>query len=266
MATARPFAYNTGAQISGTIQVGNLSVGTPTSGFTNSPQYWNGPDEDSRYIIAHPTPSGNQPNPAAIPAYVGFWGCNKNDSDFISLSEYVAAQNGTPQSFSSATDASTWLTNNGFWNSYVTGYFYYRWQITQAKETPPNSDCVQAAEFVFQIGGVDQSMAGVTVTNPNGNNPIGETPPNLVDNNLTTKALDLNFVSNGNITNFIFQFSSVKSFDGYRWATANDEESRDPKSWTIAGSNDGTTWNTLSTVSNFTTTTARNTWQTPQTY
>ena len=567
MATARPFAYNSGAQISGTIQVGNLSVGTPTSGFTNSPQYWNGPDEDLKYIIAHPTQSGNQPNPVGIPAYVGFWGCDKNDSDFISLSEYVAAQNGSPQSFSSATDASLWLTNNGYWNSYVipvlyldagnvasypgsgttwtdliggktfnlingptynsgnggkiyfsassgqyaqcntslstlsqwtvsvwhyytgqntgaspcivtevypgttnkinyiigngsdtnpdlqTGFYndgwwltangyaltantwyfivgtydgstlnlyvndilinttyygepqpiplssqggiylmtrwdnvpndlwdgylstvsiydralnqsqiltnweqtksrfgygplptpsvtptntetttptptptntltatptntatptqtptvtstptntptntpsltptktptntptktttptptptrtasytYYRWQITQSKTTPPNSDCVQAAEFVFQIGGVDQSMAGVTVTNPNGNNPIGETPPNLVDNNLTTKALDLNFVSNGNVTNFIFQFSSAKSFNGYRWATANDEESRDPKSWTIAGSNNGTTWTTLSTVSNFTATVARNTWQTPQTY
>jgi hypothetical protein len=146
------------------------------------------------------------------------------------------------------------------------GYLYYRWQITQTKTTPPNSDCVQAAEFVFQIGGVDQSMAGVTVTNPSGSNPVGETPPNLVDNNLTTKALDLNFVSNGNVTNFIFQFSSVKSFNGYRWATANDEESRDPKSWTIAGSNNGTTWTTLSTVSNFTATVARNTWQTAQTY
>jgi hypothetical protein len=144
-------------------------------------------------------------------------------------------------------------------------YLYYRWQITEAKTTPPNANCVQAAEFVFQIGGVDQSMAGVTVTNPNGNNPAGETPPNLVDNNLTTKALDLNFVANG-LTNFIFQFSSAKSFNGYRWATANDEESRDPKSWTVAGSNNGTTWTTLSTVSNFTATVARDTWQTAQTY
>jgi hypothetical protein len=144
-------------------------------------------------------------------------------------------------------------------------YLYYRWQITEAKTTPPNSDAVQAAEFVFQIGGVDQSMAGVTVTNPNGNNPVGETPPNLVDNNLTTKALDLNFVVNG-LTNFIFQFGSARSFNGYRWATANDEESRDPKSWNVAGSNNGTTWTTLSTVSNFTATVARDTWQTPQTY
>jgi hypothetical protein len=48
--------------------------------------------------------------------------------------------------------------------------------------------------------------------------------------------------------------------------TANDEESRDPKSWTVAGSNNGTTWTTLSTVSGFNATVARNTWQTAQTY
>jgi hypothetical protein len=34
MATARPFAYNTGAGITGTDQVGSLAVGTPTVGFT----------------------------------------------------------------------------------------------------------------------------------------------------------------------------------------------------------------------------------------
>jgi len=45
MATTRPFAYNTGSLISGTTQVGNLAVGFPVSGFTNSPQFWNGPDE-----------------------------------------------------------------------------------------------------------------------------------------------------------------------------------------------------------------------------
>jgi hypothetical protein len=144
-------------------------------------------------------------------------------------------------------------------------FIYYRWQITQTKTTPPDANAIQASEFVFQIGGVDQSMAGVTVTNPGGSNPSGETPSNLVDNNLTTKVVDINFVTNG-LSNFIFQFSSAKSFNGYRWATANDFESRDPKSWTIAGSNNGTTWTTLSTVTNFTATVARDTWQTPQTY
>ena len=145
-------------------------------------------------------------------------------------------------------------------------YTYYRWQITASKINPPNANCVQASEFVFQIGGVDQSMAGVTVTNPSGSNPVGEEPSKLVDSNLNTKGLDLNFVSNGNITNFIFQFSSEKAFNGYRWATANDEEGRDPKSWTISAGNNGTTWTTLHTVTNFSATATRKTYQTAQTY
>jgi len=49
MATARPFAYNTGSTITGTIQIGSLAVGTPTLGFTENPKWWNGPDEDLVY-------------------------------------------------------------------------------------------------------------------------------------------------------------------------------------------------------------------------
>lgn len=53
MATTRPFAYNLGSPIGGTEQLGNLAIGTPTSGFTESPKFWNGPDEDLGYVIAH---------------------------------------------------------------------------------------------------------------------------------------------------------------------------------------------------------------------
>ena len=337
MATTRPFAYNTGTTISGTIQVGNLAIGVDQLRYDldiGNVKWWMGPNEDLGFVIAIPVSGNTQPTEiSGVTASLGFLRTiDFTDNNFIWLSEYVSKIYNNPQVFSSATYASLWLTSNGFWNSYqpsispsqtptntptptvtitptvtktptntpttsvtptltqtptntitptVTqtptstptntptptrpAYTYYRWQITQAKTTPPNANCVQSAEFVFQLGGVDQSMAGVTVTNPSGNNPVGEKPPNLVDGNLTTKALDLNFVANG-LTNFIFQFSSAKSFNGYRWATANDEESRDPASWTIAGSNNGTSWTTLHTVSNFTATTARNTWQTAQTY
>ena len=54
MPTARPFAYNPGSPIAGTEQVGSLAVGVPTSGFTNNPQFWNGPDEELGYVIASP--------------------------------------------------------------------------------------------------------------------------------------------------------------------------------------------------------------------
>jgi hypothetical protein len=263
MPTSRPFAYNTGSNIAGTQQVGNIAIGTPTSGFTGSPRWWNGPDEDLGYVICQQVPSNTQPAPDGTTGSVGFFRSPLlTEASFIQISQIVSGN----QTFTSGNNAKNWLNNNGYWTSWLYTYTYYRWQITNSKIYPPNANCVQASEFVFQLNGVDQSMAGVTVTNPNGNNPVGETAPNLVDGNLNTKALDLNFVTNGNVTNFIFQFSTAKSFNGYRWATANDEEGRDPKSWTIAGSNDGTNWTTLHTVSNFTATTARFTYQTAQTY
>ena len=63
MATARPFAYNPGSPISGTTQVGDLAVGFPITGFTNSPQFWNGPDEELGYVIAVPISGNTQPTP-----------------------------------------------------------------------------------------------------------------------------------------------------------------------------------------------------------
>ena len=128
MSTARPFAYNPSpnAVIAGTEQVGDLSVGTPTSGFTNSPQFWEGPDEDLGYVIAVPVPSNTQPTPVSgVTASVGFFRTDDfTDNSFIILAQYVANEYGTPQTFLSATDASIWLTNNGYWNSYVAPVLY----------------------------------------------------------------------------------------------------------------------------------------------
>jgi hypothetical protein len=62
---SRPFAYNPGAPIAGTTQIGNLAVGTPTDGFeATGLQWWNGPGEGSGWIIAkvtdfQPTPLFN---------------------------------------------------------------------------------------------------------------------------------------------------------------------------------------------------------------
>jgi hypothetical protein len=76
MSTARPFAYNTGAPIAGTIQVGSLAVGTPTSGITNSPIFWNGPDEDLGYVIAKPISGNTQPTSLFSGAPSGQMSCS----------------------------------------------------------------------------------------------------------------------------------------------------------------------------------------------
>ena len=55
MSTSRPFAYNTGSTISGTIQLGDLAIGVDPldySGGVGGVRWWNGPDEDLGYIGA----------------------------------------------------------------------------------------------------------------------------------------------------------------------------------------------------------------------
>ena len=264
MPTVRTFAYNSGSAIASTAQFGSIAAGATADDYGNGLTWWRGPDEDLKYIICHTSGArtAGQNSYAVASPTIGFFGCNKTDPAFLSLCGTLANQ-----TFATTAAAKIWLTNNGYWTSYLNSYTYYRWQITEAKTMPPVANCVQASEFRFTLNGVDYaSMSSATVTNPSGSNPVGEEPPKLVDNNTATKGLDLNFVTNGNVTNFIFQFSSAVGFNGYRWATANDEESRDPKSWTIAGSNDGSTWTTLHTVSGFTATTTRLTFQTAQVY
>jgi hypothetical protein len=114
MSTSRPFAYNTGSTISGTIQVGSLAVGTPTTGFTGSMEWWNGPDEDLGYVIALPVPDDSQPAPDGRTASVAFnRSTGLTESSFVELTNYLFGQ-----SFTTGNDASFWLTSNGYWNSY----------------------------------------------------------------------------------------------------------------------------------------------------
>ena len=115
MAIARPFAYNSGSSIPGTEQIGDLSIGAPTSGFTNNPQYWNGPDEELGYVIAQSVSGNTQPTPlSGVTASVGFFRSEDlTEGSFITLSETIANQ-----SFANGDEAKTWLNNNGYWTSY----------------------------------------------------------------------------------------------------------------------------------------------------
>jgi len=118
MATARPFAYNpTLTPISGTEQVGDLAIGFPTSGFEASGlQWWNGADEELGYVICVPVPGNNQPTPiVGVTAAVGFYRTGFDDNEFINFTNSLLGS-----SYTSATESSEALTNNGYWNSYTT--------------------------------------------------------------------------------------------------------------------------------------------------
>jgi hypothetical protein len=125
MSTTTPVAYNPSlSPIAGTTQIGDLAVGTTDQDYSISPggvTWWMGPDEDLGYVIAAPVSGGTQPTPiVGVFAYLGFYRTEDfTDTSFINLSEYVTNEYGNPQNFSSANEASNWLTTNGFWNSYI---------------------------------------------------------------------------------------------------------------------------------------------------
>jgi len=68
---SRPFSYNTGSRVGGTLKIQNLTVGgtASTQELLNSGlQWWNGADESQGFaVIAKTVPSGTQPTPVVGP-------------------------------------------------------------------------------------------------------------------------------------------------------------------------------------------------------
>jgi len=250
-------------------------------------EWFYGPDEDLAYIISHESGPKTRGSGTGLitGTCVGWWKSKtKTEASFVSLTKMIAAKYGKVITLDDGTGnyypynpvvglsgygAKTWLESSEtvpahtpFWTSYPgrVAYTYYKWEIIKAKGSPPNANATQASEFVFMIDGVTQSMVGVSVTNPNGSNPVGETPPNLVDGSLATKCVDINFVTN-NRTEFVFQLPSPRAFTGYTWATANNFPDRDPSQWNLWGSDDGLDWIQLHNIPvAISVTAARQTW------
>jgi len=121
MATTRPFAYNIGSTVPGTEQVGNVSAGTPTSGFDATGLRWRGgPDEDLGYVIAYtatpPRTAGNGIENITLNDIGYKRSLSKTESSFIDLANFVHGAT----SFASGSLAKTWLNANGYWTSYTT--------------------------------------------------------------------------------------------------------------------------------------------------
>lgn len=132
MSVSRPFAYNPippNSPISGTTQVGSLAVGNIDVEYSTNyggVTWWEGPDETLGYVICNPVSGGTQPNPVSIPAYVGFKRSKLlTEQSFIDIANYVAAGQTSP--FTNGNEASIWLTNNGYWNS---------WNLSTPTPTP----------------------------------------------------------------------------------------------------------------------------------
>lgn len=158
MSTSRPFAYNPSPNpnISGTTQIGDIAIGVdPTLdyfGGAGGVQWWEGPDEDLGYIVAKPIPPLNQPNPLFIPAGVAFGRSLFTEESFILLAESLSSG----LTFATGNDASTWLTDNGYWNTWI---FISPTPTPTTTPTPtvtPTSINVQTCSLIFNsnTGGI----------------------------------------------------------------------------------------------------------------
>ncbi len=130
-------------------------------------------------------------------------------------------------------------------------YRFYRFTPTKLRDDG-TANSVQVAEFDFLLSGNSVIGGGSPiVTNPGGDSPGGEGPPNLVDGNAGKKWLDFNKGA------AVFDFTDATQIDSYSFTTANDAIERDPVSWTLEGSDDGDFWELLDTQTDYDVPTAR---------
>ena len=125
-------------------------------------------------------------------------------------------------------------------------YRYIKRNITAIKS---NVWTTQASEFYFIDSNWNKkSFSWCTITAQYaGNN--NEWIEKLIDWNTSTKYCTWHNPSLRILFDFGSERISVKKFSRYQRYTANDEPDRDPKTWTIQGSNDNVNYDTLSTVS-----------------
>ena len=128
MTTFRPFAYNpTAAAITGAYQVGDIAIATATNiqyfGNWGGVKWFGGPDEDLGYVIAQPYPASNLPTPDGLnDGSIKFYRTKVfTDEAFLGLTNYVSSKNGGTGPFPNLTEATSWLDDNGYWYSFVSG-------------------------------------------------------------------------------------------------------------------------------------------------
>ena len=145
---------------------------------------------------------------------------------------------------------------NTEYKSYTEWYRYIKWYISANRSSP---NVTQMSEFEI----CDNSwtkMARPSWTSITADKAwhSWEWIDKLIDGSTSTKYCTPN---NPPITITIDLWTTVdfSTYNKYKRYTANDAYQRDPISWTISVSNDGSNWTEVSSVSNASITTSRNT-------
>jgi hypothetical protein len=117
MASSRPFAFNSGATVSGTEQIGQIAVGVTFS--LNQPSglnWFNGPDEDLGYIICKTSSQRTWGNNTGLTGdnSISFYRSNtKTENSFVDLVNSIFGK-----TMSTGNSAKTFLNDNGLWTSW----------------------------------------------------------------------------------------------------------------------------------------------------
>ena len=125
MARSRPFAFNTGNTINGTIQIGDIAIGIDSMDYSSNiggVKWWMGPDEELGYVICLPDPNSTRPLKFGLRTGLGFLRTNGfSDNSFLSIVNYIAREQGHP-TFDTVSEAETWLGEIGYPTTYNTNW------------------------------------------------------------------------------------------------------------------------------------------------
>jgi hypothetical protein len=186
------------------------------------------------------------------------WGVTGADTVSIDNGVGTVAGSGSVAVNPAATTTYTLSATNGLGTTTATAtvsvvppgpYRYYRFAPTALRNNT-SANSVQISEFQMLLGGT--RVGGATASNPGGNSPGGESAAQANDDNLGSKWLDFT-----KFTPLILDFGAAAPVDGYRIGTAGDADERDPVSWRVDASHNGTTWITIDTQTNYATPTDR---------
>ena len=165
-------------------------------------------------------------------------------------------------SFAALANGAIFYNGNGAWGTLITtgqGYSLGQsgsWAVTQSNPTntqlqayvPPSSTPLASGQTAAPAGppppvptAIYNNSSNVYVTRaiPTSNNsPSNEGPTNAFDNNPYTKYLNFD-KQNAGVT---IQLNAGRVVTSFKLTTANDAVERDPTSYKLYGSNDGSTW------------------------
>jgi hypothetical protein len=140
-------------------------------------------------------------------------------------------------------------------------YRYLRWLMTQTSGADVVDGAIQASDLVLLYNGATVSWGpSASATNPDGVSQPWEEASNLLDYDSGTKWCEISFgtTSFGTSTIYIDNVNPL-FFNSYYYVTGNDSPERDPVSWTLAISNDNSSWTILDTQTSVGITSSRQT-------